>query len=148
MVFMLMLALACGNGERPVEDSGDSPGSSSSGDTNTPVENTVTVSFSADVQAILDSSCITNCHSSGGEAAFLSFSSDVSYNNLVDQPSTRTTGGGTLVVPGSPSDSVLYRRITQAGIVSGDPPMPPSGTLGSSDIEKVSTWISEGALNN
>lgn len=148
IALMLMLALACGNGEKPAEDSDSGSSGSSSGGTGTPVENTVTVSFSTDVQPIFDSSCMASCHTSGGAAAFLPLSSDVSYGNLVDQPATRTTGGGTLVVPGSPSDSVLYQRITQSGTVNGNSPMPPSGMLGSSDIEKVSTWINEGALNN
>lgn len=104
---------------------------------------TSTVSFARDVQPIFDSNCIV-CHISLGQAAFLPLTDDVSYGNLVNEPSTYTSGG-TLVIPGNSTDSILYKRINGTSVGA----QMPKGVsaLSSSDQNLIKTWIDEGALD-
>ncbi len=112
---------------------------------------TSVVSFSTSVQPIFNSNCIT-CHVSGGQASFMPLTSDVSYGNLVNQPSTRTgcpTPSGTRVIPFDSADSILYQRISGAGLPSCESTMPlGSALLSDTDQNLIKTWIDEGALNN
>jgi hypothetical protein len=54
--------------------------------------------------------------------------------------------GMMLVTPGDPNSSLLYRKLLDM------PPcgsrMPPTGALMPEDIERIRTWISNGALDN
>ncbi|MDO8444609.1 MAG: Ig-like domain-containing protein [Deltaproteobacteria bacterium] len=103
-----------------------------------------TYSFATDVQPIFDSNCIV-CHISLGQAAFLPLTNDVSYSNLVNKPSTYTSGG-TLVIPGNSTDSILYKRISGASVGAQ---MPKGGqALSPTEQNTIKTWIDEGALNN
>jgi mono/diheme cytochrome c family protein len=111
------------------------------------------VSYSGSVQLIFNNNCTTTCHSSGGTASFLPLTSGVSYNNLINQPSTRTgtPPSGTLVIPYDSANSVLYQRISGVGLPSGENTMPPpstGNTLSSSDQNTIKNWIDQGAQNN
>ena len=105
---------------------------------------TSTVSFATDIQPIFNSNC-TVCHISLGQASFLPLTDGDSYGNLVNKASTYTTGG-TLVIPGNSTDSILYKRISGA---SAGAQMPKGGTpLNTDDQNFIKTWIDEGALDN
>lgn len=117
-----------------------------------------TVSFSADIQPIFNTSCTIGCHQSGGTASFLSLMNEVdsknivrsyAYANLVNQSSTRTTGGTLLVKPCDSVNSVLYQRVSGIGLASGEATMPLGGSLISADNRNlIKAWIDEGALDN
>lgn len=105
---------------------------------------TNTVSFASEIQPIFTSSCIS-CHQTGGTSSFLPLTTGVSYNNLVNQTSTYTTGG-TLVIPGNSADSVLYKRISGNTVGLQMPRL--LAPLSTSDQNLIQTWIDEGANNN
>lgn len=75
-------------------------------------------------------------------------SKDQLYDALVNKPAqgAMCMGKGTYVVPGKPEMSLLIQKL------SAKPPcgvtMPLGGTLEPMLIEKLSAWISAGALNN
>ncbi|MDP2965418.1 MAG: c-type cytochrome domain-containing protein [Pelolinea sp.] len=48
------------------------------------------------------------------------------------------------VVPGSPEESMLYKRLTADGVAQ----MPPSGPLPTETIKLFYDWIKQGAKNN
>jgi mono/diheme cytochrome c family protein len=98
------------------------------------------VSFSADVQPIFDSHCVS-CHPSSGN---LDLRSGYSYNNLVNRPASGYNG--ILVVPGDANASVLYKKIDGSGAYGSN--MPLGGSLSSAQIEIIRRWIDEGARNN
>jgi hypothetical protein len=51
-----------------------------------------------------------------------------------------------MVVPGQPEMSLLYRKLMDM------PPcgtrMPPTGALNPAELDRIRTWIANGALNN
>ena len=87
-----------------------------------PVANSSPVSFSATVQPILSQNCVS-CHSGQGV-------------NLTTYAAVRS-----LVVPGNPASSTLY-----SVVASGR--MPPNGRLSQAQMQAISDWIYQGALNN
>ncbi len=94
---------------------------------------TPTVSFQNEVVPIFQANC-TVCHPPYGGLDL------TSYENIM-------SGGqsGAVVVPGDPNGSLLLQRIN--GNVT--PQMPLGGNpLPASDIQLISDWIAEGALNN
>ncbi len=89
----------------------------------------VTVSYSQDVQPILDRECV-RCHG-GRSGLFMD-----SYDNLMD---------GNIIVPGDPEASELVMSIQE----SSQSIMPPgSDGLSASEIDLIVTWIAEGCPNN
>ena len=90
-----------------------------------------TISFSADIQPIFDSQCIS-CHPS------------ISPNpDLTEGNAHNSITEGNYVIPGEPENSLLYERLL------GNPGiMPPSGSLPDADIALIRVWIEQGALNN
>ena len=108
------------------------------------------VSFSADVQPILDVAC-SQCHSSSGEGIVASGFSVETYQSVM-----KGTNLGAVVVPGSSISSTLYRVI--AGKTDPQIRMPPHhedawadgrGTpLADDEIEMIAAWIDQGARNN
>lgn len=84
---------------------------------------TVSVSYSADIQPILAANCY-ECHSDGSNVAGFTFDAHAELKNYAD--------GGSLVA-----------RINDASN-----PMPPSGLLSSCDREKIEAWVKAGAANN
>lgn len=108
------------------------------------------VSFSGDVQPILDIACI-ECHTSDGEGVAASGFSVGSYESVM-----KGTALGAVVVPGSSISSTLYRVI--AGKTDPEIRMPPHheeswadgrGTpLADDEIQVIADWIDQGAQNN
>ena len=97
------------------------------------------------MQAIFSQNCVI-CHSLGND---LNLEAGVSWANLVNRPApTSEACGGTLVVPGSPSASYLYQKLTNPAPCSGSQmprtdlfpdPLPACVTA------LVAAWIAEGA---
>ncbi len=84
-----------------------------------------------------------SCH--GGKQA-LNLTAGKSYNALVNQGST-FAAGQTLVVPGEPESSVLYKILL--GPVGKAGRMPDNGVKASAgDIELVRDWIASGAKDD
>ncbi|NNC83913.1 MAG: hypothetical protein HKN79_10070 [Flavobacteriales bacterium] len=87
---------------------------------------TVSVTYSLDVMSILETHCIT-CHSGGTPSGSIDLSTYGGVNERVQ-------------------DGSLLCSIQHA---SGCSPMPQNaGQLSACNIEKISKWIAEGALNN
>jgi hypothetical protein len=108
------------------------------------------VSFSADVQPILEIACL-ECHTSAGEGVTASGFSVSDYESVM-----KGTALGAVVVPGSSISSTLYRVI--AGKTDPEIRMPPHheeswadgrGTpLADDEIQLIADWIDQGAQNN
>ncbi len=97
------------------------------------------------IQAVFNQNCVI-CHSAGND---LNLQAGVSFGNLVNQAApTSEACGGTLVVPGSPSASYLYQKLTEAAPCSGSQ-MPRTDVwadpLPACVTALVSSWIAEGA---
>ena len=108
------------------------------------------VSYSADVQPILDNYCI-QCHSGSGEGEAASGLAVDSYDAVM-----KGTKFGKVVVPGSSMSSSLYLVVTEK--VDPKIHMPPHHdeslaegrgfALSRTNIETIGTWIDQGAKNN
>ncbi len=107
------------------------------------------------MQELFRTNCIV-CHTSGVE---LDLAPTVGYANLVGRtppnyanPMTDESCGATLVVPGDPDTSYLYRKLTLATPCAGSPM--PIGELGASyalqpcELQLVHDWITAGAQDN
>jgi hypothetical protein len=97
------------------------------------------------VQQIFDDNC-TSCHSPGAD---VDLSPGVAWGNLVGRPAPSTEScGGTLVVPGDPSASYLYQKLSSNQPCSGVR-MPrtefASDPLPDCVIALVANWIATGA---
>ncbi|MBK03738.1 MAG: hypothetical protein CL920_29650 [Deltaproteobacteria bacterium] len=88
-----------------------------------------TISFSTDVYPILNASC--SCHQSG--------TGGLKFGN-VSETFTNLAGH---ITAGDPDTSNLIKRME-----SSASPMPPSGKIGQTDIDKIRNWICQGAKNN
>jgi hypothetical protein len=121
-------------------------------------EPATTVSFSSEIQPIFDTNC-TTCHAvafAGTDASFLPLTSDVSYDNLVHERSTRTSDVDDgfdsifLVRRCDSANSVLFQRVdvTRTGLADSETTMPPTINISQDDQDSIMTWIDEGALNN
>ncbi len=89
---------------------------------------TDTISFSADIQPIFDSKCIS-CHAN--QSPYLT--ADKSYESLVNGGYINTT---------DPEKSGIYTRLHD------DQHPSPSGTFSQSEMNLLLTWLQQGALNN
>jgi len=108
------------------------------------------VSFSTDVQPILQASCL-ECHDSSGEGMSASGLSVVDYASIM-----KGTDLGPVVVAGSSMSSALY--LVVAGKTAPEIRMPPHhseswaegrGTQLSADqIDIIAMWIDQGAADN
>ena len=108
------------------------------------------VSFSAEVQPILDDSCL-ECHNSTGEGLAASGLSVIDYADVM-----KGTALGPVVVAGSRLSSALY--LVVAGKTSPEIRMPPHHDesfaegrgvqLSAEQIEVIGTWIDQGAKDN
>ena len=116
----------------------------SGGDVGTPGDENDSCNFTYthddDIQSIWNSAC-TGCHGSSGG---LGMSSNT-WETIVD--GTANTGN-TLVDPGSPDDSYLYAKLkgvsgTNFSVTANMPKN--NSTLSSSNLDKIETWIEEGA---
>lgn len=108
------------------------------------------VSFSADVQPILEIACL-ECHNNIGEGVAASGFSVVDYAAVM-----KGTDLGPAVIAGSSMSSTLYRVV--AGKTAPEIRMPPHHdeslakgrgvSLGAEQIEIIGAWIDQGAKNN
>jgi len=108
------------------------------------------VSFTDDIQPIIENSCIS-CHSGTGEGA------NVSEYLMTDYASVmKGTKYGPVVVPGSRMSSSVY--LVVAGKTAPEIRMPPHNEeafaqgrgvmLSAGEIEKIGLWIDQGAKDN
>jgi len=98
------------------------------------------------VQTIFNQNCVI-CHSPGND---LNLQPGASWPGLVNQPAPSAEAcGGTLVVPGSPSASYLYQKLTNPSPCTGSQmprtdlfpdPLPACVTA------LIAAWIAEGAV--
>src|SRR6266478_6276716 len=91
------------------------------------------VDFQADIQPIFEKSC-GQCHSAKAQMGQL----------RLDSEAAAMSGGqsGKVIVPSHARDSILYQRV--AGL-SDQARMPMGGKLSADQIEKIRTWIDQGA---
>jgi len=113
-----------------------------------------TVSFANDLQPIFDARCI-RCHNPDLLSGGMDLTSDNSYANLVEQP---TSDGCMAEVPGSvrvvefdPMSSMLWLKTLPDDSRCGVP-MPRGtqglGVIAPDEFTILETWIVEGAQNN
>lgn len=114
----------------------------------TDVDLVVTVHFATQVQPIFSSTCaLGGCHSVGFPAAGMNLTATQAYANIVNVASTEVPAL-VRVAPGNPADSYLHRKITNAPGIVGSP-MPIGGyPMAAQQIEVITTWIAQGALDN
>lgn len=108
------------------------------------------VSFAADIQPILEVACV-ECHTTTGEGVAASGFAVNDYDSVM-----KGTDLGPVVIAGSSISSTLYRVV--AGKTDPEIRMPPhheeswaegrGAPLGDEEIEKLATWIDQGAKNN
>lgn len=129
MLFLVAIGLACSENTENLVAAPD--------DDNNGNEPTEAISYQSDVQPIFNSNC-TSCHGSSGNVRLTSFSALMS--------SVGTNYGNNVVVAGDADASGLVDKIEpnpQHGTR-----MPIGGTLTTTEIQTIRTWINEGAANN
>lgn len=89
-------------------------------------------------QQLYEQSC-TACHGSANQSAGLSLSSGASYRNTVNKEATRSVKG-TMIVPGSADESVMYQRLTTEGDFHAT-----LTNLKPNDVTLLEEWINAGA---
>ena len=107
----------------------------------------------ANVQQVFDGNCLYACHCCNGE---VDLTAGHAWADLVGKtaPATGTPGDqacGTLIVPGDPTHSYLYQKLTQTKPCFGAQ-MPlsdiGSSTLPACQIDLLRRWIAAGAPND
>ena len=108
------------------------------------------VSFSSDIQPILEKHCI-ECHDNSGEGVVTSGFSVLNYDSVL-----KGTKFGQVIVPGSALSSTLY--LVVAHKTATEIQMPPhhilawaeghGSPLSDDEIEIIHTWIEQGAQDN
>ncbi len=98
-----------------------------------PVAQNTAISFTKDILPILQSRCV-NCH--GGERVSKGLTLNT-YNDLM-------TGSenGPVVTPGKAADSLMIQMITEQKMPKNGP------KLTSSQLQTITDWVNQGALNN
>ena len=103
-----------------------------------------TATFGGNVQPVFNASCaFSGCHGGATPAAGLDLGEGVAYANIFERESNQSDL--LLVMPFSPEDSYLYRKIMGTGSLGS---MPPGGPLSNSQIAAINAWITEGAADN
>ena len=113
-----------------------------------------TVSFANDLQPIFDARCI-RCHNADLPSGSLVLTSDQSYDNLVNQPTSdgcmAEVPNSVRVVPFDPMSSMLWLKTLPDDSRCGVP-MPRGtqglGVIAPDEFAILETWITEGAQNN
>jgi hypothetical protein len=103
------------------------------------------VSFAADVQPIFTANCVP-CHTTVAQSAGLDLSAGNSYAELVNV--TAAEAALMRVLPGDPANSYLYRKITNAPGIIGQPMPFGAFPMPQAQIDTIGAWILQGALNN
>ena len=111
------------------------------------------VSLAADVQPIFTAHCVANgCHGGANPKKDLRLEDGASWAELVDVPAVECSDGRFRVQPGAPESSYLMDKLLGIDLCGGVQ-MPQSGgpgddTLPNEDLDAVSAWICQGALDN
>ena len=96
-----------------------------------------TVSFSKNIVPLFTANCaISGCHSGSSPTGNLNLQSSSAYGQL-------NTAGTGYIDTINPTYSVLYSML-----VSTSTPMPPSGSIGTCNIQLIQKWMKQGAKNN
>lgn len=109
---------------------------------------TPTVSYVNDVQMIFDFNCVS-CHQQGAANGDLTLEYGLSYADLVGAPAEH--GELARVQPGSPEESYLFHKLmgTHLEVGGAGDRMPLGlGGLPERDLNTISAWINECALDN
>ena len=105
-------------------------------------------SFAADIQPLLDESCLCHMENSDGVmfAETLTLNAGVAFGELVGTASTQAPDM-LRVAPGDPEASYMWRKLQGTHIDAGGSgtAMPPIGPLSSEKLDTIETWIIEGA---
>ena len=109
------------------------------------------LSFERDIKPIFQARC-SGCHAPPSPAGGLDLSPDVSWENLVNQP-TNCRPTVPRVAPSDPPGSMLWRKTKPVGLPDRCGGVMPLGTQGlgviaPEDFAKVEDWIQQGALDN
>ncbi len=100
-----------------------------------------------EIQAVIFTPSCASCHSATGNTGGITnldlSNADASLMSLVDVPSEQDANF-VRVLPGEPDNSYLVQKMQ--GTASAGGVMPPSGMLGTAEIDAVRLWISNGAV--
>ena len=132
--FVVRARDAAGNEDsNTVEIQGSTPGS---------------VSFSRDVEPLLDASCARNgCHAGVNPSEDLDLRSGRAHAALVDVTAIQCSDGRARVDPANPAGSYLIHKITGENLCAGTV-MPKGGGLTPAEIQLIRDWVAAGALDN
>ncbi len=111
---------------------------------------TILVSFSRQLQVTFSTYCaVSGCHVPGNPTGGLALAPGFAYQNLVNVPS-REYPTDMRVNPGDPSHSYLYLKVSEnPPPVGWQMPAPATGSvLTAAEKQRISDWISQGAVNN
>ena len=123
-VFVTALGISCTNSTDPLPD-------------------VTSVSYAADIQPIFNGSCGGSaCHTNGGAA----FGVDLS-NYAATMASRGSQYSGATVVPGNPDSSPLVDKIEPNPTHGSRMPLG-RAALNATQIQKIRTWIQNGANND
>ncbi|MGA9572633.1 MAG: c-type cytochrome domain-containing protein [Lysobacterales bacterium] len=100
------------------------------------------VSFSEDVQPILEQHCV-QCHQPGGQGELASGLDMTSYEGLM-----KGTRNGPMVIAGDTEGSNLLVLVEGRADPSIKMPHGNNQPLAKADIETIRSWIGQGAKNN
>jgi hypothetical protein len=104
-----------------------------------------TVGFHADIQPIFDANC-AECHAGAGASGSLDLSTGNSYASLVGVASVEKPAL-LRVAAGHPEDSYLVMKLEGDPGIDGSR-MPFGGTLLPVEIDRIRTWVTQGAVDN
>jgi hypothetical protein len=104
--------------------------------------NEQSISFSKDVEPILDANC-SRCHKSGGQGQIASGFSMDSYATLM-----KGTNYGPMIVAGDPEGSNMLVLMEGRADPSISMPHGAQKPVSKEDIHTVRLWIEQGAKNN
>ncbi len=150
------LSFACSSAPatKTIDDDGGATSDTGTPEAGTTEAASVGTTFAEVYTMILDASCVNStCHfiQAGPAQGDLDMSSQtVAYAALVNVPATTPPGEtppctGDRVVPGSPSTSLMYLKVSEASPPCGVH-MPLTGmALTAQEIGLIQTWIAEGA---
>ena len=162
-VVTIVLATGCGDSGTGTDSNGTDAATTSAGTdaattggeqttaptTDAPTTGSGVVSYTADVQPIWDTRCVSQCHEPGGGGFLttgLDLSPAVSYSQLVG---VMSVGAPALsrVAAGDSEGSYLWHKVknTQAEVGGGGGQMPVGG-LQPGDEATLKSWIDGGAL--
>jgi hypothetical protein len=109
----------------------------------------VSPSFKGDIEPILNASCTgAACHGGARPKEGLRLEAGSAYAAMVGVATNQCSGNRVLVDPGSPSTSYVMQKLLNIDICTGTQ-MPKAGQLlAPGELDLISAWICDGALDN